>query len=831
MTTAAKPLHAYPDSARKNPPAHDAGPAHHRQRIIPIIAHDPRQAPASQQGLLPARYPLAIQILAFVAFTLAFAGWLNESWLFLFDNPIWLNRYTEYAIILGFGVWRIHAEQNRYTRLRLTVLVAMVTVFWWLIPWLTPFFEPYVGYLWAQPVFPALHVPGTITFFLVLAAVFLFGRRVICGWNCPCVGVRETVGFAFRDRTVRGKWAWRLRHTKWLFFVFYVGVMVVTQYPPSSWTVSFVGLFYLVVALTYFGTFFIAPIVGNRFYCRYLCPYGATFGLLNHAGFYGIRMDKDKCNDCRRCEQVCDMGIPVWEQGKQHGRITGIEDCMGCGRCVVSCPTDALEIRDVRNLFKPGLVQNGSHLMKSPPVPTVARRTPDLRPAAERRHDHREIYTVPSLAHIQEQAARCLDCGVPGCRDACPLTNRIPDWLQAAAKGDIARAADIMHATNPLPEVCSRLCPQHRLCEGACTRAKDGGAVAIGVIEQYISDTALARGWRPAAPAARNGRKIAIIGAGPAGLACADLLNRTGHRVTVYDQNPAIGGLLASGVPPFKLEKPLLTLRQTLWRQAGVDFRLGTPVDSAGMRELIAEHAAVFLGTGAQAARAVKLQGMHLPGVHQALDYLNGINAGQHAQLKDRRVVVLGSGDTAMDCARGALRDGATSVTVVSRGGADGLRASAREAEAARAEGVAFLFRHLSLEILGDVQIRGVRFDTPDGEQTVPCDAVVLAFGFMPAAQPWLAPFAIACDASGRIQVDAHGRTSHPKVYAGGDAASGPDLVVTALAAGRRAAQAIAMDLAPWRRIRMTGEALLARRRAGPSAAPFAARQGREGAA
>lgn len=777
------------------------------------------------------RYPLAIQILAFVAFTLAFLGWLNESWLFLFDNPIWLNRYTEYAIILGFGVWRIQAEQNRYTRLRLTVLVAMVTVFWWLIPWLTPFFEPYVGYLWAQPVFPALHMPGTITFFLVLAAVFLFGRRVICGWSCPCVGVRETVGFAFRDRTVRGKWAWRLRHTKWLFFVFYVGVMVVTQYPPNSWTVSFAGLFYLVIALSYFGTFFIAPITGNRFYCRYLCPYGATFGLLNHAGFYGIRMDQDKCNDCRRCEQVCDMGIPVWEQGKQHGHITGIEDCMGCGRCVVSCPTDALEIRDVRNLFRPGLVQNGSHLMQTTPAPVATRRELETRPAEERRHDRREIYTSPTLAHIQEQAARCLDCGVPGCRDACPLGNRIPDWLQAAAQGDILRAADIAHATSPLPEVCGRLCPQHRLCEGACTRAKHDGAVSIGAIEQYISDSALAQGWRPAAPTARNGRKIAVIGAGPAGLACADFLNRAGCNVTLYDQHTGIGGLLATGVPPFKLDKSVLTIRQALWEQAGVRFHLGTHVDTVMLGRLIAENDAVFLSTGAQTARAVKLQGMQRSGVHQALDYLNTVNAGQHAQLKDRRVVVLGSGDTAMDCARSAQRDGAASVTVISRSSEDSLRASPREAEAAGAEGVSFLFRHLSLEILGDAQVRGVRFDTPDGEQTVPCDSVVLAFGFMSSEQSWLAPFAITCDASGRIQVDAHGRTRHPKVYAGGDTVSGPDLVVTALVAGRRAAQAIAGDLAPWQRIRMTGKALLAGRRGRPSALPCAARQSQEGTA
>ncbi len=229
--------------------------------------------------------------ISMAAFSLAFVGWLNESWLYLFESPIWLNRYTEYAIILAFGLWRIRAEQNPYTRKRLIILVTVVTGFWWLIPWLMRMFEPYAGYVWSQPVFPALHTPGTLTFFLTLLLVFLFGRRIICGFGCPCVGVRETVGFPLRRFSLRGDWAWRLRHTKWFFFIWYVGVMVATQFPPNAWTATLVGMFALVVGLTYFGTFFITPITGNRFYCRYLCPFGATFGLLNHAGFYGIKMD------------------------------------------------------------------------------------------------------------------------------------------------------------------------------------------------------------------------------------------------------------------------------------------------------------------------------------------------------------------------------------------------------------------------------------------------------------------------------------------------------------------------------------------------------------
>jgi len=237
-----------------------------------LLTYDARPKQATRQDTLPGRYRGWVMALSMAAFTLAFLGWFNEAWLYLYESPIWLNRYTEYAVILVFGLWRIRAERNPYTRKRLIILVTVVTGFWWLIPWLVPRFEPYVGYLWSQPVFPALHTRGTLTFFLTLLLVFLFGRRIICGFGCPCVGVRETVGFPFRRFSLRGDWAWRLRHTKWLFFVWYVGVMVGTQFPPNAWTTTLVGMFAAVVGLT----FFITPITGNRFYCRYLCPYGAT---------------------------------------------------------------------------------------------------------------------------------------------------------------------------------------------------------------------------------------------------------------------------------------------------------------------------------------------------------------------------------------------------------------------------------------------------------------------------------------------------------------------------------------------------------------------------
>ncbi|MFQ5642268.1 MAG: FAD-dependent oxidoreductase [Thiogranum sp.] len=792
---------------------------------IPVLVHNPRLSSSAQQDLMPRRYSIAVQLLSMAAFTLAFVGWLNETWLFWFDNPIWLNRYTEYGIILAFGIWRIHAERNPYTRKRLIILVAMVTVFWWLIPWLYPFYEPYVGFLWAQPVFPSLHVPGTVTFFLILGLVFLFGRRVICGFNCPCVGIRETVGFPFRKKTPRSRWTWRLRHSKWFFFSYYVGIMVVTQFPPNSWTVSFVGGFYLIVALTYFGSFFIAPLVGNRFYCRYLCPYGATFGLLNHAGFYGIEMDKDKCIDCRRCEQVCDMAIPVWEQGKQAGRVTALEDCMGCARCVVSCPTDALEIRDVRNLFRPSLKQDASHLLKKSRPEPVLREEPPQRSAGERLTDWSETTALPSLAQIQAQAARCLDCGVPGCSNACPLSNRIPEWLEAVAAGDIEGAAEISHTTSNLPEVCGSLCPQHRLCEGACTKAKEpDGAVTIGAIERYLADAAFEQGWQPSHPTRRNGKQVAIIGAGPAGLACADQLNKAGCEVTVFDRQPVIGGLLASGVPPFKLER-LLDRRHQLLQQQGVHFRLGVEVDEVLLEELLATCDALFIATGTPTPRDLQLPGQDLDGVTEALTYLQRVNREHdHSAMAGKRVLVIGGGDSAMDCARSALRQGAGAVTIAYRRSEQVMRATPKEKQAALEEGAVLLPEHVPTQVLGERFVTGVRFRRVDGEEKIiDCDAVIFAVGQLPRPPAWLMRFGVEADARGIIRVNEKGRTSNARIYAGGDNTNGPDLVVTAVAAGRRAAEGILDSFRLSRRARRAISALTDLQQTADKRVPLAA--------
>lgn len=467
---------------------------------------------------------------------------------------------------------------------------------------------------------------------------------------------------------------------------------------------------------------------------------------------------------------------------------------MGCGRCVVSCPADALEIHDVRNLFRPKLVQNASHLLKQKSPEPLLRQEPEQRPAGERLGDWAETTALPGLSQIQTQAARCLDCGVPGCSNACPLSNRIPEWLEAVAAGNIKTAAEICHSTSNLPEVCGSLCPQQRLCEGSCTKAKEpDGAVTIGAIERYLTDAAFKQGWQPQTAIRRNGKHIAIVGAGPAGLACADQLNQAGCEVTVFDKQPFIGGLLASGVPPFKLDKALLARRHQLLEQQGVHFRLGVDVDEARLQELLGTCDAIFLGTGTRSSRDLQLPGQQLTGVTDALNYLQQVNrATEPAAMANKHVLVIGGGDSAMDCARSAVRQGAAEVTVAYRREELAMRATPREKQAAFEEGVFFRMEHAPTHVLGDEAVTGVRFNTPaGGQETIACDVLILAVGQVLRPPAWLNRFDVQTDDLGVIHVDAHGRTSHAKIYAGGDNTHGPDLVVTAIAAGRRAAGGI----------------------------------------
>lgn len=297
-----------------------------------------------------------IIILSMIGFLYAIWGFVNQYYIQdyhprLYIDSILLSKYSEIFVILIFGIWRILVEKNKYTRTRMITLMIFIATMWGMLPIFLTINEFYIGYLPSQPTFPAIHVPGAITFFIFIALVLLFGRRVVCGWCCPCVGIRETVGAPFRENTKKGKVIWRLRHLKLVFFAYYILYFVLIFFPPSEFSSAVFTSFLIIVPIMYFMSFLFTPIIGNRNWCRFLCPYGGLYGLLNKAGFYKIVADKDKCINCKKCERVCDMGIPVEKFVQEKGEVK-VADCTGCGRCVSECPKNVLSFSDVRNIVK-----------------------------------------------------------------------------------------------------------------------------------------------------------------------------------------------------------------------------------------------------------------------------------------------------------------------------------------------------------------------------------------------------------------------------------------------------------------------------------------------
>jgi len=454
----------------------------------------------------------------------------------------------------------------------------------------------------------------------------------------------------------------------------------------------------------------------------------------------------------------------------------------------------------------------------------VRRSEPQKKSLRERQTGFVEIYQGFNGGQAGEQAGRCLSCGNPYCEWKCPVHNFIPNWLELIAQGNILAAAELSHQTNSLPEVCGRVCPQDRLCEGACTLNDGFGAVTIGALEKHISETAFAMGWKPDMSAiVPTGKRVAIIGAGPAGLGCADVLARSGVTSVVFDRRPEIGGLLTFGIPEFKLEKSVLVRRRAIFEGMGIEFRLNTEVGKdIALADLLADYDAVFMGMGTYRYMKGGFPGETLPGVVDALDYLvANVNrnlgfAKGFINFEGKRVVVLGGGDTAMDCTRTAIRQGAKSVTCAYRRDEANMPGSKREVQNAKEEGVQFLFNRQPVAIVSEdsgtqavsgVQLVQTRLGEPDArgrrhpevipgsEQTLPADAVVIAFGFRPSPADWFDSAGIRTDKDGRVLAPACGRlahqTSHPKIFAGGDMVRGSDLVVTAIFEGRKAAEGI----------------------------------------
>ena len=455
---------------------------------------------------------------------------------------------------------------------------------------------------------------------------------------------------------------------------------------------------------------------------------------------------------------------------------------------------------------------------------SVERDMPEKRTSVDRNKDYHEVYQEYAAEKAAEQASRCSQCGVPFCQNHCPLHNNIPDWLKLTAEGRLQEAYEISQATNTFPEICGRICPQDRLCEGNCVIEQSGhGTVTIGAVEKYITDTAWENGWvKPATPNTERPESVGIIGAGPAGLAAADVLRRQGVQVTVYDRYDRSGGLLTYGIPGFKLEKDVVMRRNKQLEDAGVEFKLNCNVgDDISFADLREKHDAILIGTGVYKSRDLGGPGAGLGGIVKAIDYLtasNRQNFGDAVPEIDsgelnadgKKVVVIGGGDTAMDCVRTAVRQGATSVKCLYRRDRANMPGSQRETNNAEEEGVEFVWLSAPKGFTGDSTVAGVvvqkmRLGAPDasgrqspeeipGEEYVEDAALVIkALGFEPEELPtlWDTP-ELEVTRWGTVKADFITKeTVLDGVYAAGDIVRGASLVVWAIRDGRDAAQSI----------------------------------------
>ena len=565
-----------------------------------------------------------------------------------------------------------------------------------------------------------------------------------------------------------------------------------------------------------------------------------------------VQVRQEKCIGCKSCMVACPFGVMQVVVTPQAAGLVkaSAHKCDLCqGReagpaCVENCPAQALTLADDETLITLAKQrrlrsacqevqpwQRATSLCSQPNAGakvrqmamTPPRGEPDKLAAEVRKSHFEEIYQPFTPTQARQQAARCLKCGEHSiCEWTCPLHNHIPQWVELVKAGDIAAAVALSHQTNCLPEITGRVCPQDRLCEGACTLRDESGAVTIGNIERFISDQALASGWRPDLSQVKpSGKRVAIIGAGPAGLACADVLVRHGVQPVVFDRHPEIGGLLTFGIPAFKLEKEVMTRRREIFTGMGIEFKLNVEVGrDVQLDDLLKDYDAVFLGVGTYQSMRGGLENEDAPGVYDALPFLIAntkqiMGYGETADepfvsMEGKRVVVLGGGDTAMDCVRTSIRQNAAHVICAYRRDEENMPGSKREVKNAREEGVEFQNLCNPVEILGDENgrvngLKCIRMElgepdesgrrrpvaVPDSEFVLDVDTVIMAIGTSP--NPLISGTTKGLDTNrwGCLVVNEEMATTKDKVYAGGDAVTGAATVILAMGAGKTAAASI----------------------------------------
>lgn len=553
-------------------------------------------------------------------------------------------------------------------------------------------------------------------------------------------------------------------------------------------------------AILWFAGFLVLELLVLRRWCSRFCPLGALWTLASRLNrFFRPKAREDLCTrmthgvPCTICRDVCPEGIDPASVANDPMLLAR---CTKCGACAAACPTRAVHF--------PFLADSGRKTVPILPVSTASstlKQKGNLSAATVEGTD-----AVLSPEEERSEVARCIHCGA--CGERCPLGDRMPRATALLARGRREEAAEVLLASGGFPEITSRVCPTERFCEGACAAEHDGRPVAIAMLEKTLADETLKAGWRPDVRHAARRRRVAVVGSGPAGLACADVLARLGVEVHVIDRAPVAGGLLSLGIPAFKLPRGIVARRVKLLEDAGVRFALGISVGKdVAWRDLANEFDAVFAGTGAARPVTLDLPGADNASVMTADVFLRAVAAKDWKlpdesfpveTLKGRRVSVLGGGDTALDCARTAVRLGAASVSLVARRAKDALRARPSDLARAETEGVSLLcgrtFSSLSISpdgTLNGLALRNVA-NPDEPSETLPADVVIVAYGFRPVPDGELQTLGVAYDDAGRFVTDDEGRTSAPKLWAGGDAVRGPALVNRALADGRRAGLSIA---------------------------------------